>query len=194
METPIKKEDFIPGKVTPMEDLSKITPVDEPKKVEVDPGVLKGILEKLDVLEQAGIEKDKQIEHLRGAVNKGRLEAEENKDKKVGPPTAKLALFEGKPVLSFTWVKKEYMYNPLNPNTPAGENLQIKLKFVDGTESLPIQYVTYIRNINRVEIEKRGEKDVQDEQGNVYHAWIAQIITPGYTTEEIVVDPQFINP
>lgn len=166
-----------------------------PEKVEVPAETLKGILERLDQVESASKDKDEQIELLRNAVSRYRLEEAEAKNKKAGLPRAALMVHEGKVVVSFRWTKKEYIYNPLNPNTVAGEDLRVVLRYLDGTESREMPYISYVRTLERTEVEKVGEAPGTDDKGNEFVYWKVRFVNPAFDPgKEMLIDPQFINP
>jgi len=161
----------------------------------VDLGALKGVLDRLEAVEKANKEKDEQIEILRNSVSRYKLEEQEFKrDRAEGLPKAKLMFYNGKVVTSFEWVKKEYVYNPMNPNVPYGENLKIVLTYLDGTVSPEMDYINYVRNLDRVEVEKVGEAPAVDKKGRAYKAWIVRFLDNTISEKNVEIDPQFINP
>lgn len=174
------------------------TPVEpEVKKLEVDPGVLEGILGRLEAAESALKEKDSQIEILKDSVSRSRLEQAEESRRPKGLPQAYLKLYNGKVVIAEDWVGRqhgEYVYNPMQPNTPAGERLKIKLTFVDGTQSQEIDYVEFRRITERVIIEKVGEESAIDSKGNAFTKWVVQCVDKSIYSEKFSVDPYYINP
>lgn len=159
------------------------------QKTEVPVDTLKSILDKVEALEADKKSKDEQIELLRQSVSRYKLEEAEFKNARTsGLPKAKLMKHAGNIAVGLKWTKREYIFNPLNPNIPSGEDLRIKLVYSDGSESLEMPYVSFVRNLERVEVEKVGEKDMGE-----YKAWIVRSVD-GAFEGELTVDPQFINP
>jgi len=187
------------AEITKKEEISPLEePVETPKKgsskIEVDPDVLKGILSSLEKLEKANKEKDSKIEVLEGSVGRYKLEEAESKLKPKGLPQAKLMVYDGKVVVAYKLVKNNYLYNPLNPNVPYGEDLKMKLTFLDGTDSSEIEFVSFIRTTERANVEKVGEESAVDSKGNSFSKWVVEFIDKNIYSGRISIDPQFINP
>lgn len=164
-----------------------------PEKVEVDPNALKSVLERLDVMERASKEKDEQIEILRQSVSRYRLEeAEYKKDRAEGLPRAKLMKHDGKAVVAWQWTKQEYIFNPLTPNVPQGEDLRLKLVYTDGSTSQEMPYINFVRNIDRTEVEKIGETSLE-KNGKSFTAWVVRSLD-GTFDKDLTVNPDYLNP
>lgn len=171
METPIKKEDELPNEA--------------PKKIEVDPGVLSGILGKLESLEKSNSEKQEQIETLRDAVGRYKLEQAESKMKPTGLPSAKLMLYEGKVVVAFEMVKNKYTYNPLAPNTVVGEDLKIIMTYLDGTKSPEVSYNEFFNTKPRVEVVKVGGGS---------DTWLVEFVDKSISEKQLEILVKYLNP
>lgn len=169
------------------------------QKVEVDPGVLKGILDKLESLEKASADKDEQIDILRQSVSRYRLEEAESKAKPVGQPTADLMIHDGKVVVRFEMVRNKYVYNPLSPNTVSGEELFMKLGYLDGSESKEIPYKEFMETKRRAKIVKvsdAGNVDRADRNGvtETFPAWEVEFVDKSISTGKHKISLEYINP
>jgi len=175
----------------------KINQDEKISKVEVDPGVLSGILSKLEDLEKASAEKDEQIEILRQSVSRSRLEQAEEKNKPVGLPTADLMVYDGKVVVWFEMVKNKYVYNPMAPNTVAGEELIIKLKFLDGSETT-VPYGDFFRNKPRTKVVKIGENGIierkRDGISERFPLWVVEFEDKSISDKPLEISMEYINP
>lgn len=174
-------------------------PVEEAPKIEVDPAVLKGILEKLEGLEKSSKEKDDQIEILRQSVSRYRLEEAESKTKPVGLPIAKLMVYNDKVVTAFQLVRNKYIYNPAAPNTVAGEDLAMKLTYLDGSVSPEIPYGDFFRTKQRVEVVKVGDAGIEeriDRNGVVekFPVWVVEFVDKNISDKQHNISIEFINP
>lgn len=180
------------------------TPVEKPAasaKVEVDSDVLKGILESLETLKVANVEKDEQIEILRQSVSRSRLEQVEEKNRPVGLPTADLMLYDGKVVVWFemskTHGKNRYTYNPSSPNTVSGEELFVKLRFVDGSETT-VSYHEFINTKPRVKVVKIGEAGVTERNRDgvieMFPLWVVEVENKAIYDKPLTVSLEYINP
>lgn len=162
------------------------------EKVEVPASTLKNILDRLESVEKSNTDKDSQLELLRNSVSRYKLEEQEFKNKKNGPLTAKLVVYNDKVVTDLVWHGKkhgEYVYNPMNPNTAAGERLLVELTFLDGSKSGAIEYLNFIRSLGRVEIYKTGEKEKINVKGETTKVWTAKFTDSSISEKELEIDP-----
>jgi len=160
-------------------EVPKDVAVEVPKDVAVDPGVLKGILDRLDA-------KDDEIEILRNSISRYKLEQAEAINKPKGLPSATLMVHDGKVVTSFVLVKNKYVYNPMAPNTVAGEDLKMEITYLDGSKSQEIPYKDFFSTSGRVIVEKVGEDGSK---------WIVNLTQPdGKMVTNLKVDNEYLNP
>lgn len=174
------------------------SPVEEQKKtVEVSVEVMSGILQSLEELKKSDASKSEQIEILRQSVSRSRLEQAEERNKPESLPTADLMLYDGKVVVWFEMVKNKYIYNPLSPNTVSGEELVIKLKFLDGSETT-VSYGDFFRNKPRVKVIKIGENGVveRDRQGVLekFPLWVVEFENKNIYDKPLEISMEYINP
>ena len=173
------------------------TPPQEPVKetMQVDPDLIRRLLDQNDALQKkldeqaADFKRD--IDILRESVSRGKLEEAEGKRKPAEKPRAFLGRYDGKVVVGWKAEKNEYVYNPLNPNNVAGEVLQTRLFYLDGSDSGPIPQVMFTRNDDRVFVRKVGEK--RNEEGQLV-SWVLEFEDTSIEPRQIEIHPQFINP
>lgn len=195
--------DFVPDLSTvPIPDAPEpkvVQPEPQPKQpMAIDPDLLKRILDQNSELSSRLAASDaradefaKQIDVLRESVSRGRLEDAEGKRKPVEKPRAFLAVWDGKPVIGWKSEKNQYVYNPLNPNSVAGELLKTRLFLLDGTDSGEIDQVAFTRLNDRTYVRKVGEKR---NDNNEVTAWVVEFEDQTIEPRQIEIHPQFINP
>lgn len=164
--------------------------IPKPSTMEIPVDKMQAIMDRLELLEEADAAKSTEIEVLREAAQRGRLEEAEGKRKPKGPPKATLMVHNGKVVVGFHMSKPgtpghQYVFHPQNLIVPAGEDLKIKLDYLDGSESATVPYVEFIRTKERAQVSKVGENGVN---------WLVKFEDSTIYDQQLEIDPQFLNP
>jgi hypothetical protein len=118
--------------------------------------------DKLDAILKRQDEQDKEIEILREAASRGRLEEADNKRKEKELPKVHLKVYNEKVVVGWKSSAAKIIFSQ-GTNQPIGEVLQAVYKFIDDTETEPIDQKLVNDSNERVFariVEDRGIKAV----------------------------------